>query len=90
MNTMINGKLTRFLKIREVKHNMKTWVEKDTCIACGACGATAPDVFDYDDEGLAFNKIDDNSNTAEIPAELHDDVRDAAEGCPTDSIKIED
>lgn len=30
-----------------------TWVEKDTCIACGACGATAPDIFDYDDEGLA-------------------------------------
>ena len=29
-----------------------TWVEKDTCIACGACGATAPDIFDYDDEGL--------------------------------------
>jgi ferredoxin len=68
---------------------MKTYVEKDTCIACGACGATAPDVFDYDDEGLAYNKIDDNSNTAEIPAELADDVRDAAEGCPTDSIKIE-
>ena len=30
-----------------------TWVEKDTCIACGACGATAPDIYDYDDEGLA-------------------------------------
>lgn len=22
-----------------------TWVEKDTCIACGACGATAPDIL---------------------------------------------
>ena len=30
-----------------------TWVDKDTCIACGACGATAPDIYDYDDEGLA-------------------------------------
>ncbi len=29
-----------------------TWVEKDTCIACGACGATAPDIYDYDDEAL--------------------------------------
>lgn len=69
---------------------MKTFVDKDTCIACGACGATAPDVFDYDDEGLAFNKIDDNANTAEIPDALQDDVRDAAEGCPTDSIKVEE
>lgn len=68
---------------------MKTWVEKDTCIACGACGATAPDVFDYDDEGLAYNKLDDNNKSADIPDALHDDVNDAAEGCPTDSIKIE-
>ena len=30
-----------------------TFVDKDTCIACGACGATAPDIYDYDDEGLA-------------------------------------
>ncbi|WP_232696284.1 ferredoxin [Brevibacillus daliensis] len=68
---------------------MTTWVDKDTCIACGACGATAPDVFDYDDDGIAFNKIDDNTNTAEIPDILHEDVRDAVDGCPTDSIKIE-
>lgn len=69
---------------------MKTWVDKDTCIACGACGATAPDVFDYDDDGIAFNKIDDNQKTAEIPEDLHDDVRDAADGCPTDAIIVEE
>ena len=68
---------------------MTTWVDQDTCIACGACGATAPDVFDYNDEGLAYNKLDDNTNTVEIPDILQDDVRDAAEGCPTDSIKVE-
>lgn len=27
-----------------------TKVNKDECIACGACGAVAPDVFGYDDE----------------------------------------
>ncbi|GAA4709328.1 ferredoxin [Brevibacillus fulvus] len=69
---------------------MTTWVDKDTCIACGACGATAPDVFDYDDEGLAYNKLDDNSNSAQIPDNLIEDVRDAADGCPTDSIKVEE
>jgi ferredoxin len=26
-----------------------TIVDKDTCIACGACGAAAPDIYDYDD-----------------------------------------
>ncbi|WP_411831801.1 V4R domain-containing protein [Paenibacillus dokdonensis] len=29
-----------------------TFVDKNTCIACGACGVIAPDIFDYDDEGL--------------------------------------
>ncbi|HWO95728.1 MAG TPA: ferredoxin, partial [Bacillus sp. (in: firmicutes)] len=25
-----------------------TIVDKETCIACGACGAAAPDIYDYD------------------------------------------
>ena len=56
-----------------------TIVDMDTCIACGACGAAAPDIYDYDDEG-----------TAEVPEELYEDMEDALEGCPTDSIKIEE
>ncbi|MFD2117285.1 ferredoxin [Paenibacillus yanchengensis] len=69
-----------------------TWVEKDTCIACGACGASAPDIYDYDDEGVAevVYKNDCNRGNTEIPEELHEDMYDALDGCPTDSIKIED
>ncbi|MBR2078145.1 MAG: ferredoxin [Exiguobacterium sp.] len=67
-----------------------TIVDKDTCIACGACGAAAPDIYDYDDEGLAFNLMDDNTGTVEIPDELYEDMMDAFEGCPTDSIKVAD
>ncbi|MBQ6458392.1 MAG: ferredoxin [Exiguobacterium sp.] len=67
-----------------------TIVDKDTCIACGACGAAAPDIYDYDDEGLAFNLMDDNTGTVLIPDELYEDMMDAFEGCPTDSIKVAD
>ncbi len=69
-----------------------TWVEKDTCIACGACGATAPDIYDYDDEGLAEVIFDDDGNkgVTEIPEDLYDDMQDAMDGCPTDSIKVAD
>lgn len=69
-----------------------TWVEKDTCIACGACGATAPDIYDYDDEGLAEVVYggDNNTGNIEIPEEMYDDLQDAVDGCPTDSIKIAD
>lgn len=69
-----------------------TWVEKDTCIACGACGATAPDIYDYDDEGLAEVIFDGDQNrgVSAIPEDMFDDMQDACDGCPTDSIKIAD
>ncbi len=67
-----------------------TWVDKETCIACGACGAAAPDIYDYDDEGIAYVTLDDNTGTAEVPEVLEDDMQDASDGCPTDSIKISD
>ncbi|MCR6110617.1 ferredoxin [Bacillus sp. A301a_S52] len=67
-----------------------TIVDKDTCIACGACGAAAPDIYDYDDDGIAWVILDDNQGTKEVPEELHEDMEDALDGCPTDSIKIAD
>lgn len=67
-----------------------TKVDKDTCIACGACGATAPDIFDYDDEGLAENIMagDGNRGIVLIPEKLEGDLEDAVDGCPTDSIMV--
>lgn len=65
-----------------------TLVDQDTCIACGACADAAPDVFDYDEEGLSFVILDHNQGITEIPEELIEDVEDAYDGCPTDSIKL--
>ncbi|MDA3130441.1 ferredoxin [Aliibacillus thermotolerans] len=65
-------------------------VDKDTCIACGACADTAPDIFEYDDEGLSQVLLDDNQGIAEISDDLEDDLLDAEEGCPTESIKVSD
>ncbi|WP_337020158.1 ferredoxin [Oceanobacillus massiliensis] len=67
-----------------------TIVDKDTCIACGACGAAAPKIFTYDDEGLSYVSIDDNTGTSVIPGKWEDDLLDAHEGCPTESIKVSD
>ena len=69
-----------------------TIVSKDECIACGACGAVAPDVVGYDDEGYAENVFsgDNNTGTVAIEASLEADVIDAAEGCPTEAIKVQD
>lgn len=68
-----------------------TRVDKDTCIACGSCGTAAPDIFDYDVEGLAENGYngDHNRGVAAIPEELLDDLDEAQHGCPTASIQVE-
>ncbi|SFA73273.1 ferredoxin [Lentibacillus halodurans] len=65
-----------------------TIVDQETCIACGACGATAPDIYDYNDEALAYAVLDDNEGTTKVPEAYEDDILDAYEGCPTDSIKV--
>lgn len=67
-----------------------TIVDKETCIACGACGAASPEIYDYDDEGLAYVVLDGNEGTAETPELWEEDMLDAFYGCPTDSIKVAD
>ncbi len=66
-----------------------TIVDMDTCIACGACGAAAPDIYDYDDEGIAFVILDDNQGTAEVPEELYEDMEDAIDGCLQILLKLQ-
>ena len=82
--------IVAFLSKEAKKLAKYTIVDMDTCIACGACGAAAPDIYDYDDEGIAYVILDDNQGTAEVPEELYEDMEDAIDGCPTDSIKIEE
>ncbi len=65
-----------------------TFINQDTCIACGACGAAAPDIYDFDDEGIAFVMLDNNQGTCEVPEELWDEMDDAFEECPTDSVRV--
>lgn len=65
-------------------------VKKGECIACGACGATAPEIFDFDGDGLAeviFNG-DGNKGVTEITGDLEEALQEAAEGCPTSCIKV--
>jgi ferredoxin len=68
-----------------------TMVDQDTCIACGACGAAAPDLFDYDEEGISFAILDDNKGITPVTDEdLIDELEDAYESCPSNSIQMAD
>ena len=61
-----------------------------TKFACGACGASAPELFDYNDEGLSYYIGDDNCGNKPIDEALIEDLEDAVYGCPTGSIKKSD
>lgn len=63
---------------------MKAKVDPDLCTACGLCQEICPEVFEPDDDGIAQVKVD------EIPAELEESVRDAADQCPVEAITVEE
>lgn len=65
-------------------------VDQETCIGCGACGEVAPDIFDYDEEGISFSLLDMNAGVTPVAEDLIDDLEDARDGCPTSSIQVEE
>ncbi len=63
---------------------MKVTVDKDLCTGCGLCVDECPDVFEMDeDAGVAVVKSGD------VPVDLEDSARDAAEGCPVEAILVQ-
>ncbi len=54
----------------------KAHVDKDTCIGCGLCVGTRPDVFEFDDDGKAEAV---NPEVDELEVE-----------CPVGAISVED
>jgi ferredoxin len=63
---------------------MKARVDEETCVGCAACEGICPGVFEMGDDDKAVVKVD------EVPADLEDDCREAAEQCPVDAISIEE
>ena len=60
---------------------MKFTVDQETCIGCGACGATCPEVFEVEDVSSVI--MDD------VPEELQPSALEAETGCPVDAISHE-
>ena len=63
---------------------MKVKIIADECTGCEECVEAVEAVFGMDDDGdLAVVKVDT------VPADLEDDVKEAAEDCPAEAIVIE-
>ncbi len=61
---------------------MKASVNKDACIACGACTITCPAVFEMGEDGAV-------AKVSEVPEDAKDTAIEAKEGCPTGAISVE-
>ncbi|MDO7785937.1 ferredoxin [Desulforamulus aquiferis] len=61
---------------------MKTVVDQDLCISCGACIDVCPEVYEWNDDDKAHAIVD------EVPEGQEDSAKEAAESCPTEAIKV--
>ncbi len=61
---------------------MQVRVDAEVCTGCGVCVELCPEVFDLRDD-VSVVLVD------EVPEDLADVVREAADACPTEAIVVE-
>ena len=73
---------------------LEVWVDQDLCTGDGLCVQYAPEVFEFDIDGLAYVKdsagelLQSPGVRTGVPARLHLEVIDAAKECPGDCIHV--
>ncbi len=61
---------------------MKVKIDNDLCTACGLCVDSVPDIFKMGDDVAEVI-------TADVPDNLEEDVQNAVDDCPVESILVE-
>jgi ferredoxin len=64
-------------------NTMKVSIDDDSCVGCGTCVEICPEIFEMDDD-LAEVKAH------EVPENLQESCREAADACPVEAVIIED
>ncbi len=62
---------------------MRAYVDQHTCIGCGLCAGTVPEVFEIHDGGRAFATADTTEENADL-------VEEAIDSCPVNAIRDEE
>jgi len=80
--------------IEEMSEALRVWIDQDLCTGDGLCVQYAPEVFEFDIDGLAYVKNDAGEllaasrAAADVPERLRLDVIDSAKECPGDCIHV--
>src|SRR5207248_8446085 len=73
---------------------LRVWVDQELCTGDGLCVQYAPEVFEFDVDGLAYVKSADGELHAapgfrvDVPENLRLDVISSAKECPGDCIHV--
>jgi ferredoxin len=74
--------------------SLRVWVDQDLCTGDGLCVQYAPEVFEFDVDGLAYVKgsdgelLTDAGSRVDVPGHLRLDVIGSAKECPGDCIHV--
>jgi ferredoxin len=77
-----------------VSEPLRVWIDQQLCTGDGLCVQFAPEVFEFDIDGLAYVKrgeqlLDAPGATTDVPPGLRLDVIDSAKQCPGACIHVE-
>jgi ferredoxin len=73
---------------------LQVWIDQDECTGDGLCVQYAPEVFEFDIDGLAYVKsatgelLQAPGARADVPENLRLDVIDSAKECPGNCIHV--
>lgn len=70
---------------------MRVSADRELCIQAGNCVMVAGEVFDQDDDGIVVVLVDTDGGavqTAEVPDDQKDHVREAVKLCPASALAI--
>ena len=74
---------------------LRVWIDQEQCTGDGLCVQYAPEVFEFDIDGLAYVKdgddelLTDAGARAAVPEKLRLDVLNSAKECPGECIHVE-
>ena len=77
-----------------VSEPLRVWIDQDLCTGDGLCVQYAPEVFEFDVDGLAYVKDEAGEllaapgSRADVPDGLRLDVISSAKDCPGDCIHV--